>query len=119
MYKRYYIMQSSSYRLISKDRTYDTVFIAVNKLLERLKTIKDPTISDITKTHASFLTTVYKPFINVGSFYHIVKPSGYGSINFSNSEQKISFTIPTYGHFTSDICCQIRLLWVCFLGQDH
>jgi len=99
------------YSLRIKDNRFNNILTANDILLDRINKLsktKDVKLSDIRQTHMFFERGHYIPFINTISDYSIVKSNG-GSLNISNAEQKLKFTLPINGNFTSDIAIQVNI----------
>lgn len=96
------------FTLVTQDDKTDKYFTAIDLLIQRINDIKKinkiPTTKDIEKTHLLYTKSRYIPYVAVTSDYVIVQPTGL--LDFGST---IEFTLPNYGHFTSDIVLYIRL----------
>ena len=101
------------FQIITNDGKQDRMLMATALLNRRLALIedarsKDPTVSDptptlldIEKTHVLFMNASFKPFAAIGYEYQKVSSQS-GSLSLGSSN--ITFSLPTYGDFISDMC---------------
>lgn len=74
-------------------------------ILEEIeKKVDDVTVDDIKTTHGIFLNGQFKPWVESTSEYSKVSVNSKPSFG-----EKVSFNVPTYGNFISDMCFHIRL----------
>jgi hypothetical protein len=67
-----------------------------------------PTIADLSRTHLNPFVRSYRPFIANASEYARVTPKGPTHL-YRGSESEATFTIPNFGHFTSDMVLRVRI----------
>lgn len=106
------------FQLITNDGKQDRMLMASALLKSRLDTARatraasgnsdtTPTLYDIERTHILFTNAHFKPFAAIGYEYNKVKPtSGTASLNSSGTSQ-ISFSIPQFGDFFSDMVLHV------------
>ena len=95
------------FTLVTQDDVTDKYFTAFDILSKRISAIKKagklPTSKDIEHTHLLYTKSRYIPYVAMTSDYISVQPIGL--LDFGNT---IEFSLPNYGHFTSDIVLNIR-----------
>ena len=106
------------FQLITNDGKQDRMLMASALLKQRLDTARSsrkanglsdltPTLYDIERTHILFTNAHFKPFAAIGYEYNKVKnTSGTASIN-TNSTSTVSFSIPQFGDFFSDMVLHV------------
>ena len=110
--------QPAIFQLLLADDRADQFLQATEYLRKRLADIRaershagkpdaEPTFADVERTHIQFLRATYRPFVSVASEYVRVGPSG-DSAALTASGGTVSFSFPTYGHFTSDIVAHVQ-----------
>ena len=106
------------FTIITNDGRQDKLLMATEFLSGRISDIKkakenmvdsNPTLADIEKTHANYLTAHYRPYVALASNYTSVKSSGGVSSITSSASNVITFTFPIYGTFTSDMVLHVQL----------
>lgn len=92
-----------------------------NKLFEFLRTQKkqisattrdeltSPTLDDVRKTHRTFLTMEYKPYVAFGKCYQKILAENSASSFTTESKSTLRFVIENFGQFVSDMCVHIKL----------
>lgn len=112
--------QGAVFKLVLRDERFDKFFTASDFLKDRLKDIEAmraagslrqtaPTFTDIEKSHLLYIRSSYKPYVNIASEYSRTKASGDGTAGITASGGTIQFTIPTNGHFTSDMAIHVKV----------
>jgi Large eukaryotic DNA virus major capsid protein/Major capsid protein N-terminus len=106
------------FQLITNDGKQDKMLMASALLKQRLDSARatraasgnsdtTPTLYDIERTHILFTNAHFKPFAAIGYEYNKVKPtSGTASLNSAGTSQ-ISFSIPQFGDFFSDMVLHV------------
>lgn len=94
------------FTLVTQDDRTDKYFTAIDLLTQKINNIKlnrQPTTKDIEYTHILYTKTKYVPYVAITSDYIQVQSTGL--LDFGNT---IEFSLPNYGHFTSDVVLHIR-----------
>ncbi|VVB71005.1 Uncharacterised protein [uncultured archaeon] len=105
---------SAGFTLLYQSKQTDKLFAMTDDLVNMIKTnVKKyhiiPDIDSIAKTHTLFINNAYKPYAKIACEYIKVLPNGvYGNL-LMNSNPSLEFTIPSYGHFISDMVFHIRV----------
>lgn len=108
------------FNLINRDERTDKFLLASDYLREKLDRVREdrkrrgeknvqPCFADIESSHTLYIHSLYKPFVAVASEYSKVKPSGDGGASIKEAGGSIQFTLPNFGHFTSDMAVRFRL----------
>jgi hypothetical protein len=103
--------RGSIFTLITQDDISDRYFTAYDLLEDRMNKLRMtgviPTTKHIETTHILYTKSKYVPYVSIASDYVKVSPKGdHGKLGVSG--KTIEFTLPNYGHFTSDIVLHIR-----------
>jgi hypothetical protein len=105
--------QGAAFKLYLRDDRFDKIFLVSDLLKQRLDSMhaqrRIPKFDDIEHTHLLYIKSTFKPYVNIASEYVRVKASGDATAGISNAGGMIQFTIPTFGHFTSDMCIHIKI----------
>jgi hypothetical protein len=112
------------FTIIANDGKQDRMLTATDLLKQRLVLIRQarmgdpilkndptPTLLDIEKTHVLFMNAHFKPFAALG--YEYSKVNAQSSANSLNST--VTFSIPQFGDFFSDMCVRAQLSAPTFL----
>jgi hypothetical protein len=95
------------FTLVTQDDITDKFFTAMDLLMSRIADFREvglePTVRDIEKSHILYTKSKYVPYVAVTSDYVMAQASGL--LDFGST---IEFTIPNYGHFTSDMVLYLR-----------
>jgi len=106
------------FQLITNDGKQDRMLMASNLLKQRLADARTarqnsgladdtPTLYDIERTHILFTNAHFKPFAAIGYEYNKVKTnSGTAQIT-STGDTSVSFSIPQFGDFFSDMVVHV------------
>lgn len=99
-------------RLSEIERIEKQITLATPVIADRLKAIleevkqrsDDITVDEIKQTHGVFLNSQFKPWVE--STFEYSKTSVNSKPSFG---EKVSFDVPAYGNFISDMCLHLRL----------
>jgi hypothetical protein len=106
------------FQLITNDGKQDRMLMASALLKSRIDTARKtriergdsdptPTLYDIERTHILFTNAHFKPFAAIGYEYNkVTNSAGTASIN-TNNTSKITFSIPQFGDFFSDMVVHV------------
>ena len=111
--------QGSVFSLVLRDERFDKFFQASDYLRRRLDKIRaerarkgeknvQPTFVDIEQSHTLFIHSAYRPYVSTASEYSRTKATGDGTGFVGPSGGALVFTIPTFGHFTSDMAVHVK-----------
>jgi hypothetical protein len=109
----------SVFSLVLRDERFDKFFQASDYLRKRLDRIRaerkqrgeknvQPTFVDIEHSHTLFIHSAYRPYVSTASEYTRTKASGDGTGSVGPSGGTLVFTLPVFGHFTSDMALHIK-----------
>jgi hypothetical protein len=112
--------QGGVFNLVLRDERFDSIFTCSDFLRERLDRIRadrkargerniQPTFVDIERTHMLYVRSDYRPYVAIASEYSKVKPTGDVTSFLGQAAGTLQFTLPTFGHWTSDIVLHIRI----------
>lgn len=105
------------YQLIANTGMQDQLILATDLLNKRLREIKrircknpaikdkNPTLTDIERTHIIYMNAHFKPFVSIGYEYQAT-PVNEGVANFGSL---VTFSIPQFGDFFADMVLHIQL----------
>ena len=107
------------FSLVCRDERFDAYFTASDYLRKRLDRIRakraaageenvQPTFIDIEHSHTLYIHAAYRPYVSTASEYAKVKASGGGAGSIGASGGNLVFTLPIFGHFTSDMAIHVR-----------
>lgn len=110
--------QSAIFDLVLRDDRFDRSFTASDFLRQRLLRIRQarekagwkdplPTFTDLRRSHLLYVEAQYQPYVSIASEYIRVRPKG-DIAKLTVSGGGADFTLPTYGHFTSDMVFHLR-----------
>lgn len=116
--------QGGVFNLVLRDERYDRVFTASALLRARLDRERarraatpadargpgfsvQPLPSDIEKTHTLFMRRTFRPYVATASEYARVLPDA-GQAAALGPGGTLTFALPTFGHFTSDMALHVR-----------
>jgi hypothetical protein len=106
------------FQLITNDGKQDRMLMATALLKTRIDAARKvrmqrgdsdttPTLYDIERTHILFTNAHFKPFAAIGYEYNkVTNSAGSATIN-SNTTSKITFSIPQFGDFFSDMVVHV------------
>lgn len=112
--------QGAVFKLVLRDDRFDLAFTANEHLRARLAEIKvarkkrgmpnvQPTMHDIEASHMLYLRKSYRPYVAMASEYIKQMASGdKGASEIGQTGGSCEFTLPTHGHFTSDMALHIK-----------
>jgi hypothetical protein len=116
--------QGGVFNLVLRDERYDRWFTASELLRERLDKERarraaipaaerppgfsvQPPPAELEKTHTFFLRRSFRPYVAVASEYARVLPAA-GLPTALGPGGALTFALPTFGHFTSDLVLHVR-----------
>lgn len=103
--------RGSIFTLVTQDDSTDKFFTAFDILIQRIQSInlsgRIPDTRDIERTHLLYTRSKYMPYVAMATDYIKVSPVGDSTSQLGMSGGTIEFTIPNYGHFTSDMVLHV------------
>ena len=112
------------FKLIANDGKADRLIMATKLLNQRINDVMcarkkagkadiTPTLVDLERTHILFINAHFKPFAAIGYEYNKVKPQSGNPV----LGAEVTFSIPQFGDFFSDMVCRVALSSVTAITQ--